>query len=403
MGRPDVIDDAHTDDRDPTFPQLALDASGNALLVWKGGTVPPAEDWSHQLLFQRYDVVEDRWSAAEVIDGWSDEPVYGSASWNALRMDGAGNAFAVWGGRGVSVSRWSAAAKACEAPVVLDGDRSARAPALAVDAAGNAVVAWMRGEATWAARYEAGAGWEAVVAIDAGSAGDPLLAMDEAGNALASWQSGAGLWVARFEPGSGWGGALDLENEGAANGGPRLAVERSGNAFVAWASAGEIWTRRYELDKGGGDATDVSVGARRPSEPPALAVDDAGNAFLVWTVVPAVGEEAIWANVYVAGGWGEATELEPNALGSLPLLAVHSGQVLALWSSDQGMAASRFANGDWSPRMQLKKAGKPAIADELHLTGLAGGFVAVWTIDESITLPNGFPIDVMSTYAAHYR
>jgi hypothetical protein len=173
-------------------PQIALNATGSAVVVWVQSCRKRASIWSN-----RYAAAGQAWGAAQQIDADS----VGVPLCVQVAMDTSGNALMVWeqmNGERVSInaSRYLAQVgwgKARVIDAVNAGD--ALAPKLAMDASGNATAVWQQFDGNyrgiWTNRYTLGAGWGVprLVKIDnAGDAFDPQVAVDASGNAVAVWQ-----------------------------------------------------------------------------------------------------------------------------------------------------------------------------------------------------------------------
>jgi hypothetical protein len=404
-----AIDDTHPNDRSQwTVPTIAIDPAGNALLLSNGTYGQNDDRWPHELLFQRYDADEESWSAPIALDAWGEPSLYNNDLWRSLQLNGSGDRFAVWATHGVWASRWSASDEAWSDPVLLDGAVSARAPVLAVDAAGNALVVWQRDNGMWAAHHTAVGGWQDPVQIDAGFAGDPLLGMDDEGHALVAWRPElqAELWVADFDASSGWSEAKRLGWE---NGDrvftPKLAVDRKGEGLLSWGQAGRIWTSKFERGVGWQEPVAISTSAVRSGALPQLALDGAGDAYVAWRDHRPEGD-LIWANVRRGGEWQGATMLASDAQDELqaPVLAAHAGRAVLGWPTSDGLVASRYSNGAWGEPVALALE-MSEIFDQPRAAHLDGGFVIVWRSDQSFRLPGpeGAVVVAMSLYATTER
>lgn len=208
------------DDRgDARSPQVATDAEGNAIAVWKQQTDGP-----------HFDIWSNRYVAGA---GWGDEARIdtqdaGDAEEPQVAVDRDGNAIAVWaqsgGGRaGIWSNRYVAGAGWGDArPVGQTGLGSARLPQVSTDPNGNAVAVWVQfdgeKERVWANRYYvASGGWgrspRAIDEDDEFRATGPQVALDFDGDAVAVWQQsndrlGFDIWSNSLEavipaPGSG--------------------------------------------------------------------------------------------------------------------------------------------------------------------------------------------------------
>ena len=141
------------DSGDGTGPQIAIDSTGNGLLVWEG-----------------YD----------------------------------GTRINIWANRYVPGTGWDT-----PAPIETDDSGDANNPQVAVDADGNAIAVWHQSDGIrdniWANRYVPGTGWgtaELIETDNAGSASPPQVAVDSSGNAIAVWDQWDGtrynIWANRF-------------------------------------------------------------------------------------------------------------------------------------------------------------------------------------------------------------
>jgi hypothetical protein len=242
---------------DAFSPQIAFDASGNALAVWA------------QSDSSRYNIRANRYTAAT---GW------GTAE--LIEGDNAGDAF--------------------------DSQ-------IAIDASGNALAVWAQSDGTrsniWANRYTAATGWGTAVLIEgnnAGEAGVPEIAFDANGNALAVWYQSDGsrynIWANRYTAATGWGAAelIEVDNAGDAFD-PQIAIDASGNALAVWRqfddTVDNIWTNRYTAGTGWGTAELIENNNAGDATEVQIAFDASGNALAVWRQFDGI-RDSIWANAY---------------------------------------------------------------------------------------------------------
>jgi hypothetical protein len=235
-------------------PQVALDASGNAVAVWEeglnGGPVQiAAAQWSKS---------SGTWSTAQVI-----QPSLLRGSNPQVAVAPNGDATAVWtqtepnGTLTIQASRRSSAGGAWGAPVTLTpstGVNGANWPQVRTDLAGNVIALWYQYQGAGvysvdAARYDVASGqWSAPIHIETLQTALPYtpypsapnLVVDAAGNATATWarDGGSGLrnaFQARFDSHTGaWGLASSLS--GAVNVPDRVvtSVDAQGNVLAVW-------------------------------------------------------------------------------------------------------------------------------------------------------------------------
>jgi RTX calcium-binding nonapeptide repeat (4 copies) len=324
-------------------PELAMDRQGNAVAVWQrstgrnslvqaavrlaGGTWSSPQDlstsgvvafepdvsveagratvvWTATHAF--HTVVE---SSTRLIGGaWSAPKVLSDPNSNStapvVAMDDRGGALAAW--------QWFDGAHLAVAAAVLpvDGEWStpellssagqdALLPRVAMDAAGDAVIGWVRSNGSWKAAQvsyrPAGGSWELPrnLSIRSGNAAALDLVMNRRGDVLAVWKQGQGrgsiadLWSSLRPAGATrWGGRVMVNNywQGLR---AHAALDEAGNATAVWAGSatvsasfkpvGEAWQENYLLSNWGSSAVHPAVTTHAPR-----------NATAVWI---RVGEE----------------------------------------------------------------------------------------------------------------
>jgi hypothetical protein len=190
-------------DGDAYSPQIALDPAGNALTVWDqtvGGQLS---------VYANRRPTGGAWGTAQLLEAGS-----GSALMSQIAVDASGNALAVWkqtdGVRyNIWANRFSVTGGWGTATLIENFDAAdADDPTVAIDPSGNALAAWRQLGASidiCVSRYSSATGWGAPAVIDtaADAAHNPRLAFDHRGNALAMWTQflpqGIRVVAARFE------------------------------------------------------------------------------------------------------------------------------------------------------------------------------------------------------------
>ncbi len=178
--------------------QVALDGSGNAVAVWSQSDGLRNNIWSN-----RY-AADSGWGEAELIE--TDNS--GSAYNPQIVMDGSGNAMVVWrqpsGGRNsIWSNRYTVGAGWGTAELIeTDNSGHAQYPQIAMDGSGNAVAVWSQSDGTryniLSNRYTEGAGWDEVELIETVNSGDafrPQIAIEGSGNAMAVWHQHDGTFL----------------------------------------------------------------------------------------------------------------------------------------------------------------------------------------------------------------
>lgn len=337
---------------------IAVDAQRNAIALWEYSSPTGTSIWANR--YTRADL----WGDPEPIDAGD-----GTASDPSLAVDAAGNGFAVWvetpapAATRIWSNRYTVDQGWGTPEMVQNGEiTAAQAPAIAADAAGNAVAIWPQRDmdssdiVVWANRYTPGSGWGSAEPIDEvpvpeqfGLPTSTAVGMDADGNAIAMWMRpafpGDVLWSNRYTAGSGWGTAELIESDETTSlRRPRLSVGVGGDAFAIWVQLEEtamredIWTTRFSgssweaPERIDGFDDDDTVEAD-------IAVDGMGIAHAVWSQAdPAF--RNIWANQYTPGsGWGSSELIEPpnedpaeDTDATVPRVAVNAaGNAFVVW------------------------------------------------------------------------
>ena len=244
--------------------EIAFDPRGNALAVWQ------QSDGNNRLsLYANRYTPGGGWGTAALI-----ETNEGDASHPKIALDASGNALVVWtqseGSRFSRTDRsniWTnrytpgdgwGTAKLIDA----NNARLAIGAKIAMNASGNAMAVWFQTDSPhsniWANRYTPGSGWgtpEVIETDNAGDASNPQIAMDADGSVLAVWrQSDDGRFnirTNRYIPGSGWSKAAALIEYSNARYAylPQIAMNASGNAVAVWQQSDgprqKVWVASY--------------------------------------------------------------------------------------------------------------------------------------------------------------
>ena len=301
-------------------PLIAFDVNGNALAVWTQSDGTRVHIWSN-----RY-TAGTGWGTGAIIetdnagDGGRPQVAF-DASGNALavwtKFDGTLNK--IWANRYSAGTGWGTAAL-----IETDNTGNAGNPQIAIEANGNALALWEQWDGArdniWSNRYIAGTGWGTATRIETHNAGyalDPQIAIDANGNALAVWRqtdntdgilqigvTRGNIWSNRYTADTGWGtaaligtGALfgtDYVGDGIFS--PRIVIDPIGNALVVWwrpdGPDGYIWSSRYTARTGWGTAALIET-VRAFS--PQIAIDANGNAMAVWWQFAGTHDD-LWSN-----------------------------------------------------------------------------------------------------------
>lgn len=338
-------------------PDVAVDSNGNATAVWNQSDGVRDSIWSN-----RY-TPSGGWGTALLIE--TDD--VGGARSPKVAVDANGNATVVWWQYdGVRDNIWSNRHTLSggwgTALLIENNDTGeARSPKVAVDPDGNATAAWHQTNGTrysiWSNRYTPSDGWGTAVLIEndeTGNAQPPQLAADPDGNVTVVWNQSDGvrnnIWSNRYTPSDRWGIALLIENNDAAGSGPQVAVDPDGNATATWRQSDEdhdtIWSNRYAPSDGWGTPVRIETSDAEDAFGARVAMDSNGNATAVW-YQSAGSRNSIWSSRYTpTDGWSAPVRIETESgNASDPEVAVDSaGRATAVWWQDDRSNYSIWSN-----------------------------------------------------------
>jgi hypothetical protein len=270
---------------------------------------------------------------------------------------------------------------------VDDAAVAASSPSVAIDAAGNAYVAWADARAgdkdIFVAKRSAASGlWGASVRVNDDPAGavqdSPSITVAPSGEVIAVWVDGRGnkshIYSAVLPAGgSTWSANIRVTTEqNKAKSVPSVATGSIGIAYVVWQQAAAnkngVWFSSLPAGGSTWAAAQQINDTSRSQGSPRIAVDTSGRLVAVY----AEGTTAIWSRTRPAGSstWAAATivsTLTPTA--QTPTLALRgSGAGYVSWTTTAGVLwGARFdaATGSWVAQAQLSATGvhaRPAVA-----------------------------------------
>jgi hypothetical protein len=241
---------------DGFFPQVAIDANGNATAVW------------HQTDGTRYNIWAARygasggWEAAALVEADTGDAVYPQVG-----VDANGNAIAVWEQRdgtrlNIAANRYSNGSWGTPALIESNDSGAALKPQIGVDAAGNAFAVWVQEDAArlsiWSNHYTAGTTWGTAALLETdntGDADDPKIAVNPSGVAHVIWKQRDSTYynvlASQFTPGSGWRTPTQIEGDASGDAqDPHIAINASGTVQAVWmqfdGTRFNIWANRFE-------------------------------------------------------------------------------------------------------------------------------------------------------------
>jgi hypothetical protein len=369
------------------LPEVGMDGRGGALAAW----LSECAIWT-----ARYTPGQG-WAPPEAVGGlpagapanWLWEPV--------LAVNDSGNALVVWAtqvdvseGRQLWARRWESATGWRPAERI-DGLQSGQLStefrqAVALDSAGNGLVVWISQGVVVATSLSAGAGWAPPERIGGpGAFVYQSASFDPLGRGFATWTERGAAIVRRFEPGRGWSPATQFAAQGDRTfvDAGRIAFDRTGRAVLVWEQSlgylrpssvwsaslvDDAWTAFVQISGAGANAGNPHVG---------LGTD--GHGLTVWSEI----DGPRFASFDFARGWQPPAAIPAAPLGPLDLAVNGTGLGVMVWnqleasSAHAHVQASRYVNGRWEASQPLQATSNPPGAPAVAIDH-CGNAIAVW-------------------------
>lgn len=384
---PDTISSPASDEA-----QIGIDAAGNAIAIWR------EYDGTYTNIHSSILPKGGSWSSPVIISS-----AIGSnlQSYPQIAVDQTGNAVAVWEELNGSNSTVKAATLpfggTWSSPIAisLPSTNSGQVPQIAINSSGYAVAVWQRHNGSYnitqASTFQFGGNWSTPVDVSSTLIDTyvPQIAVDNSGNAVAVWLNvtDQSIQSACLPYGGSWSYPINLSATGG-SGEPQVAMNPSGYAVATWerfngsyfaiqASTlqfGDSWSTPFDISTSGSDAFQSEV-----------AIDLNGNIVVAWDQVS--GNDILIQAAYLPfeGSWSIPATLSPTGAFSFdPAVAFDaSGNAFAVWDRDNGydvviQAAILPFGGTWSAPSDLSAYGQSTIFPRIAVdpTGYA---VVDWT------------------------
>ena len=315
----------------PRVPQVSMDDSGNALLVWQMRT-------SVELMSSYFSANTDEWNTATE---FADSSI--TTSPIKLAMNTNGSAIAVWrenitilvDGFGVTrpiiqgrpfdpINGWGLSQLISFADHTTDVDGSFT-PQLSINSSGDATVVWVHDKIlpdfnseanVWSRQYSATSGWQSSVLLETNDlkfAITPQIAMNDSGKAIAIWvhksedlASGLkSIWVNSYDPISGWANAQEIKPTSVFQNVlplPQIGMDQNGNAVAVWLrksnSTNETEAIRFDQQAGEWGTIEIIGAEAENTDDPLLVADDLGRALTVWKTGSFFDPDTLKSNYY---------------------------------------------------------------------------------------------------------
>jgi hypothetical protein len=320
------------------IPKVAMDPAGDSVVTW----VSANQDGSG------YGVYAQRYSAAGAKQGSEfrvNTTTFDNQVYPTVAMDAAGDFTIAWAsykqdgnGYGIYAQRYNAAGVAqggeLHVSTTTAGDQSF--PTIAMDAAGDFVVAWDsdQGGSTYgiyAQRYNAAGvaqgGQFQVNSYTAGNTTFPTIGMDNAGDFVVAWSSdgqdgsGYGIYAQRYNAaGVAQGGEFRVNTTTSGDQiYPTAGMDAAGDFVVGWESDGQdgsgygVYAQRYNAaGVAQGNEFLVNTFTKGDQQQPSLAVDAAGAFAITWESPQDGSANGVYAQEYNAAGSRVGNEFQVN-------------------------------------------------------------------------------------------
>jgi hypothetical protein len=381
---------------DAYSPQVAIDNYGNVVAVW----VQVDSSLHSSIYANRYSA--GMWGTAKPLETTS-----GDAQSPRIAMDSSGNAIVVWvQNSSDSQSHFETFARRFTAGVwgtvdllsVLDGIDDTADPHIAMDNNGHAIVVWEQSDFIFAARLSAGV-WSSSglwsdnspIEILVGVPSSPNVVMDSNGNALVVWvqtwyapgnQGNTAIFASRFNSGV-WGTPTLLDLEGAYHpniiGPLEVAMDSKGDAMVVWLERDSLdlsssYAIRYSAGVWGARTT-LSIDIWDSYPIPLVAMDSNGNAVVIWGYTDYLENSVIYASRSTPSGvWGASVILQSGA-DPAKIAMDSNGNAIAFYTKDGNLYAKRLFPGEWGTAKLLESgigdASTPQVAMNVNGKGMS--------------------------------
>jgi mRNA-degrading endonuclease HigB of HigAB toxin-antitoxin module len=409
-----LSDNISPDGQDAEFPQVAMDNSGNAIIVWM------QLDGSNWQIFKS-EYRNGTWThPADLTDKIN--PDVQHADIPQVAMDNNGNAIIVWEQYNGSVYQifkseyrngtWTHPEDVADN--ISPDEEYAYNPQVAMDDNGNAIIVWMQSDGSndqiFKSEYK-NSTWTHPenlsdnISPDGQAAYDPQVAMDNNGNAIIVWKQSDGSNRQIFKSeyrNSTWTHPENLSDNISSDGGraehPQVAMDNDGNAIIVWFQEVEAvyqvfmsqylnntWTHPSDLND------NISPDGQE-AQSYQVAMDDNGNAIIVWSQSNGT-DSQIFKSEYRDSTWthpsGLNDNISPDGQGAeLAQVAMdNGGNAIIVWMQLDGsnwqIFKSEYRDSVWTHPTGLNDNISPDGQDTLEYPKVAmdnnGNAIIVWT------------------------
>jgi hypothetical protein len=322
-----------------------------------------------------------------------------------------GTAVAVWaysdgGLLHIAANRYVAAAGWDGAePIESGGTSELGGLQVAIDDQGNALAVWSRSDGTrassWANRYVANVGWEDPFLLENSDYGieDPVVAVNGAGDAIVAWiqrdyepdATRGTIHADHYRAGSGWLGERVISRSDGAlynPSQPRVAINDLGDACVVWIENVALEMAWFRSGTWGAASMFTSEPGHFSFDPAVAMLTDTAMVGYWNGFSPAPNQATYSVLARLATDTSDTVLCSSDTAGALELASSEQRNIaFGVWTEAGGLSARRFGvdggpgSGTWGAPVSLSATG----SDQRISADRAGNAIAVWLADEGTT------------------
>jgi hypothetical protein len=331
-------------------PSVALDATGNTVVAWRAdppGLAAAAQGAHHLVGGTGFTQLPD-FSTDTTVGHFNTDPI--------VVTNRSGNGLVVWinnlGGGLFQIQLRTISPGGTVGPVVTVPSgapvpSAISKPSAAIDANGDAVVAWVQGTGIQAITRQGLTGTFTNLAspdqLVPAASSTPTVAIDKDGNSIVAWQAGNHLEAKRHPAGGSWTALPDAAGTGGHTySGLALAANPTGQMLVAFEDfdgTNTVISSVTGTVSGGWGATPTVTPLSPPgvTQRPGVSVDDGGGAAVGWAAGAAVKVSLRPAGgTFPAPGAVQSVTTVPSAPDNFFLSGSGTGAVVVAWSTFEG-------------------------------------------------------------------
>lgn len=353
-------------ENDQTDPAIAMDATGNGVMVWASDEQDGDEDGIYARQFSANGNLGPVFQVNATTNNGQSNPT--------VAMNADGTFVIAWqdealdqDGSGIYAQRYNSTGNklGTEFRVNTTVAEDQAEPAIAIDGLGNFIITWVSDdqdgdqEGVYAQRYDSNGNLQGIEfrvnTTTEDTQTNPAIAMNSNGDALIVWESndqdgeGRGIYGQRYDStGAAVGTEFLINTETGLNqDNPAVAMDEAGNVVVAWESTGQdgsgsgIYAQRYNSN-GGTKGQEFRVNSVNDGNQtsPVVEMDGAGNFIIGWTDDTRGGAgNNLFARQYNRKGATVGDEFQINDTkakdqDNAAIAISELGDVLVVWESD---------------------------------------------------------------------